>query len=311
MNWINLKNYYLGRRWQCGYRPVYFLFILESASYRPMNQISAQCIIRWIKRHTNAEESKVCLHPVISEWLIWKEKKKGQIFLPPSIYILNSQFIPLFPVSKSLQECASHSWDVEPQQNSDLPVGRSRGRQQPTHAIYGDGISEKIKLFSLPPVHLSTSYPHSSSSSICLSVISSFGAPARFVRWHLYVSPQLCLWHCLSRYSPLLFLFFSLVFSFPFHFIFIYFFFFALSVFYNSSFELSFLISVVLSFPTPPPVISLIYNFSISSKSRFSWRLSSRNFSLVVYRTRRPFPSLLPVFKQKRYEFHRNVDLKA
>lgn len=209
------------------------------------------------------------------------KRKKGQIFLPSSVYILNSQFIPLFPVSKSLQECASHSWDVEPQQNSDLPVGRSRGRQKPTHAIYGDGISEKIKLFSFPPVHLSTSYPHSSSSSICLSVISSFGASARFVRWHLYVSPQLCLWHCLSRYSPPLFLFFSVVFSFPFHFIFIYFF--ALSVFYNSSFELSFLISLVLS--SPPPLSPSFTTFQFHPSLVFSWCLSSRNFSLVVYRT--------------------------
>jgi hypothetical protein len=138
----------------------------------------------------------------------------------------------------------------------ELPVGCSTGCQQPTHAIYGDGISEKIKLFPPHPPSQSI-YPQRFSSSICLSVISS-------LLLLLFSYSHACIAMALSLLRPVALLLCSLpvviFISISFHF---HYFFFVLSVFDDSSSELPFLIAPFLSFAS---VINLIYNFSVSSR---------------------------------------------
>jgi hypothetical protein len=172
--------------------------------------------------------------------------------------------------------------------SSDLPVGRSRGRQQPTHTIYGDGISEKIKLFppSPPPQSI---YPHPYSSSICLSVISSFLLA-------LSSSADVCMYRhgfvsTLSRYVASLFFVSSIFISISFHFHY----FFVLSVFDDSSSELPFLIALFLSLL---PLSSSFTTFPFHHVS-FFWSFSTRNLSSVVYRTPTAISIITPSDKTK------------
>jgi len=90
-----------------------------------VNAAAEQHITCWAKGLTNIEECTVCLRTVLSKYLI-QEEIKSQIFLPPSIYILNSQFILLFPSVNHYRNVAlSRGREVEAQDRSDVPAGHS------------------------------------------------------------------------------------------------------------------------------------------------------------------------------------------